>query len=242
MEVYLSRGALRRAMRARLQMATDDVLASQNTEQFNGFLDSAVMKALQDTRWQEALRQTTYPVGLAQYKIPYPTGTAVGSILSASIYDIESNQYATLTEEIIRTSDSVDQAELAGGSTFTAIQGKPMRYEQRGDFIYLDPPPMKPMNIRLEYEVALLFVDDTTVALVDSFLILYWALGMATVHEPESKALWTGMYADRLGMLRGWQATGQVFAMDSTASFNEDEEIRSGLSSLPNYNAAPTVR
>lgn len=242
MEVYESRGALRRLMRAHLQQATDDVLASQNTTQFNAFLDSAYLKAFQDCRWVEATTQTTLAVGLAQYKVPYPANTAAGSVLTAAIYDIEAKSYSKLERQIIPVEYSPDQAELLGGTDFTAIQSTPWRFECRGDFIYLDPPPEKPYKIRLEIERSKKFVDDNDISLVDSQLILYWALTMARSREPDEKAIWSGMYGDRLGMLRGWQAAGQKFAMDSSASFDENEERAAGIYGLPNYNRSPTVR
>lgn len=242
MEVYESRGALRRLMRAHLGMATDDVLASQNTEQFDALLDSAYLEAFADCRWLKPTTQTTFNVGIAQYKVPYPAGTTPGSIMSAAIYDIETNEYVRISKRIIPVELSVDQSEILGGDDYARIQGKPHRYEPRGDFIYLDPPPDKPYRIRIEYQTVRKFVDDTTVSTVDGLLILYNALAAERIRDPQEASVWNSKYVKRLSMLRGWQSTGEKFAMDSTASFDEMEELQSGLHGLPNYDRSPTVR
>lgn len=243
MEVYLQRGELRRLMRNHLQQADDDVLATQNTSQYNALLNTAMLKVFQDCKWYASNRRQTVDVGIGQYKVGYPQDTAPGSITEAAIQGVGDDDlgsgYTKMRRAMIPVQYDTDQEEAAGGDTFTAVQDQPEIFEPRGDFIYLYPPADRAYKLRLDYQVRKQFGDDEDATACDGQLVLYWALALATITDPEQRSIWQGMYADRVGQLKANQSTNQAVPLSREADFDESNELAGGA---PNWDRRPTTR
>ena len=76
----------------------------------------------------------------------------------------------------------------------------------------------------------------------DGQLIIYAAVALlAQVMGDELVAkTYSNLYADRLAILRAWQAQGSTFAMSTEADLGEDESFDASL--LPNWDRRTTIR
>lgn len=244
MEVFLAKGEIRRLLRAHLQQSTDEVLATQNREQFDALINTGLIKAFQDCKWYGANRRITVDVGIGQSKVGYPQDAAAGSVSEAAIQgdsdDDLGSGYTKLDRKMIPVQYDTDQEEAAGGTTFTAVQAQPCRFDPRGDFIYLYPPADRAYKLRLDYQVRKTVVEDTDITTCDSYLVLYWALAMACNTDPIQQKLWQGMYLDRVAMLRGNTATAEVVPMSREADFDELAELTDSV--IPNWDNRPSTR
>lgn len=239
MQISLPRREIVRQARAHVGVQTNSALSSQEDESHIAIAQAAAMKAAQDCRWVNAQEQVTITLGAEQNVIDYPESCGPGSILSIAVYD--QTRYWPLEQRIIPVAASQDQEQAAGGDTFKAVQGRP-RYYQSLHQIKLWPYSDKQYPLRVEYMRPMNLPTDDSMSIVDGQLCIYATAALISKKMGDSdqaESFW-GLYRDRLTSLRGWQAAGTRFPLNSEADLAENEFTVENI--LPSWDRGPTLR
>lgn len=236
MEQYLTRTEILRLVRAHLGIQTDESLSSQVGDRHVAIVQAAALQVMQDCRWANALRKVTVDLGAQQNAVNYPAGQGPGSIIGMAVYVDE--KYYPLEKRSLPAWSDQDQQIAAGGDTLDAVAGPPRFFEERNQ-IALYPVSDKAYKLRIEYTARGDLPTEGSLSLVDGLLIVYRAGYTIAQGDGDSLAATTmaESYKGRLSALRGWQAAGSRFPMDSTADFAEGEFP---ITSRPNWYRGPT--
>ncbi len=240
MELYLGRQEIRRQVRAILGRATDDTLAAQTLAQENAFVDMGAVQVQQDRHGGPLERRTTFNLGAEQNEIAYPSSCGAGGILELAVYDADAGQYYAVKPRVIPVAADQDQEQIAGGDTFTAVQGRPLYYQQL-TLLRLHPYSDKAYKLRARHLLRVTFTDEITASVVDAQAIIYFAAAMSwdALGERGSFDTYMGLYQSRIRQLMAWQTTGDAVAIANDASFDEVDEA---MAQLPNWDTGPTIR
>lgn len=238
MELHASRGEILRQVRGILGIQTDNSLSSQVAEQHIIVVNAAATKAAQECDWVNAQGRVTVDLQAEQNTLAYPEGGNAGSIKNMAVY--EDDRYYSLAPRIIPVTADQDQQQIAGGDTFTGVQGRPRYYEQRAQLM-LWPYSDKAYKVRIDYLRPIAMPTDASVSIIDAQLIVYGAASMLAkiMADPELAAYYAGLYTDRKNALMAWQSQGSTFAMNSEADLGEDEFWSSDL--MPSWDRRPTI-
>ncbi len=238
MQLPLTRDEIVELMRSLMGQQTTVAVSAINQGQFLAAINTAYLKAVGDCSWVSVQSRTTADVGAEQYLIPYPTDCAPGSVLEVAIADPADGKYRQLKSTFLPAAMDFDLIVTLGGDDFDAIQGEPEYYQQRGDGIFLYPPnDDTARKLRIVAQKRVRFTTGGQSSLCDGELIAYWALAIVYGdHDPQQRAWWQGMYADRLATLRGWQHTGETIKSRDDAPVLDD---RDGMRPVPNYDTRP---
>jgi hypothetical protein len=235
-ELYLPRSEILRQTRAHLGMQTDNDLGSQVEEQHVAAVQAAAMKVAQDCRWVNAQARVEIQIQNEQAVFSYPANCGPGGILAMSVYDQE--QHWPIVPGIIPVVADVPVETAEGGGAFNRVQGRPRRFEQRNQ-VFLSPPADKPYALHVSFMRRMDLPTDESVSITDGQLIIYMAASMIARQMADNgqSEYFARLYVDRLAALRGWQAAGTTFLMDSNYDMSED-----GLPvGVPNWDRSPLI-
>jgi len=238
MELYLPRREIVRQMRAHLGLATDAQLAAAVQAQHLAAVSAAALRVQGECSWSNLVARVTVTLGAEQNVLNYPSDSRPGSIRGIAVY--ASDRYYALEPRVLPVQTDTDQEVIVGQPTLARVLGRPNFYQQR-DQIYLYPRSDQAYPVRIEYTKRVEMDTDDEVSIIDAQLIIFAAAVTvaATMGDEVQAKYFSGLYDERMRMLRGWQQAGTRFAMDSEADFAEEEFIRDEL--LPNWSRGPTL-
>ena len=201
-------------------------------------INSAALKVQQECGWVNSLARVTVEIQSEQTTLNYPDDCRPGAIRAVAAFD--GYRYYMLEARIIPINADTDQQVIAGQPELKSVCGRPKFYQQRNQ-LELFPRTDKAYPIRIEYQRRIDMPTDDSVSIVDGQLIIYASAAMlsAQMGDPKQADHYGALYQDRMQALRGWQSTGNRFAMDTAADFGEEEFFRDDL--LPNWNRGPTL-
>lgn len=238
MEQYLTRTEILRLTRAHLGIQTDESLSTQANDRHTAIVQAAALEVMQDCRWVNAQRRVEVPLGITQSVLAYPANSGPGSIMGLAVWVDEQQQYYGLNKQIIPVWADQAQQIAAGGAALESVAGTPRIFEER-EQINLWPVSDKAYTIRIDYMLMGNLPTEGSMSIVDGLLIVYKAgMNIASGDGDDlAAARMAGGYKNRLSALRGWQAAGTRFPMDSRADFSEGELLNTPV---PNWYRGPT--
>ncbi len=244
MEMYLTGTEILSQVRALMGQQQAEGVSGTTFNQYKAFRDAATLKVFLDCTWLSSEVRTTVDVGVAQYKIAYPTNMAVGSVRELAICDPldgTGGTYSPIEMRHLPAHIDFDQIEALGGDEFEAIQGTPTYAQQRGDFIYLYPPnDTTARKLRIRGNIRKRWTNETETSTCDGQLIIYWTTAMAygAAGDQAQQAFYQSLYQDRLGQLRASQCSGEVVTFRTDAPTLDGYDL---IRPVPNWDTSPRV-
>ena len=238
MEIRVSRQEMRRRLFARMGTSTDGLVLAESEDQANELLRAAALHIESMYEWPVARTEdVTLSLGVDQRFVTRPTGCAVGSVVEFAVWDADEQRYFPLRRGRIDVRYDNDPTAAAGGDDAEDDRGRPRIYEEL-EQIEVWPRPDKVYETKLIFNLQTSLDNENDLPLVDSELIILWALADYYENMGEDRLAQSQRqkFQVRYGAIRNTVHAREILKMGSShRNAYEGRRLR------PNYDTRPST-